>query len=56
MYPFSIHNKGLDEKVLDAVSKNYKLSQTTDGGYVYSGLQNYDWYRSRLEMYTFVGK
>ena len=56
MYPFSIHNKGLDEKVLDAVSKNYKLSQTIDGGYVYSGLQNYDWYRSRLEMYTFVGR
>jgi hypothetical protein len=52
MEPFSIHFGGLDEKVLEAVSRNYQLSQTVDGGYVYSGLQNYGWYKSRLEMYV----
>jgi len=55
MYPFSIHGKGLDEKVLDVIARNYELTQTIDGGYVYSGIQNYGWYQSRLEMYVFTG-
>lgn len=52
MHPFSIHGEGLDEEILDAVNKYYELSETVDGGYVYSGLQNYGWYKSRLEMYV----
>jgi hypothetical protein len=47
--------KGLDEKVLDAVNKYYKLSDTIDGGYVYPGLKGTDWYKSRLEVYRFIG-
>ena len=55
MHPFSIHGEGLDEKVLDAVNKYYKLSDTIDGGYVYPGLKGTDWYKSRLEVYRFIG-
>jgi hypothetical protein len=55
MYPFSIHGKGLDEKILDAVYKYYKLSETIDGGYVYPGLKGTDWYKSRLEVYRIIG-
>jgi hypothetical protein len=55
MHPFSIHGEGLDEKILDAVYKYYKLSETIDGGYVYSGLKGTDWYKSRLEVYRFIG-
>ena len=55
MQPFSIHAKGLDEKILDAVHKYFKLSETIDGGYVYPALKGTDWYKSRLEVYRIIG-
>ena len=59
MYPFSIHanlpTKDFDARVLGAVHKYFKLSETIDGGYVYPALKVGDWYKSRLEVYRFIG-
>ena len=51
MEPFSIHGTGLDEKVLEVVNRNFQLIESKAAGPIYSGLTDYGWYPSRLELY-----